>query len=106
MLCKVIFGRNFNCSISLGKNINHLVLGENFKQQIFLSESIKYLNIDCNNYEIVDNMTNCIRYFDGHCSFRLPLNNVPNSLKKIKINNWGYKCTYKRGIDAQIRSKN
>lgn len=94
-------GRHFNHSIILTLRITHLTLGYGFKHQIILTPNIIVLTIDCNNYTIIDNLTNGTKHlvFGSNCI--LPLGHVPNSVEKINI--WA--CERERLINAHPMTK-
>jgi hypothetical protein len=52
--------------------------------------NIEYLNISCNNTYLIDNLLNSLEELILNNYFNLPLNNLPNSIKIIKIFNNNY----------------
>ena len=52
--------------------------------------NIKYLNLNCNNQNIVENLPNSIVELVLCYDFDLELNNLPTSIKKISIRNPNY----------------
>ena len=84
---ELFFGMNFNQSINFVEGIKKLSLGYNFNQSVELPLSIKYLKLETyfNNPQLIDNLPNGVEelvvgYFCGS-----ELNNLPNSIKIIKL---------------------
>ena len=61
-------------------------LGYNFNQSLELPSSIKILLIECNHLFLMENLHNGIEELHLGYDFNLELNNLPNSIKKIKFN--------------------
>ncbi len=47
--------------------------------------NIKYLNIDCNNLYLIENLPDSLEELILNENFNLPLNNLPNSIKFIQL---------------------
>ena len=83
-----IFGHNFNQQIIIPQNVTHLTFGHHFNQRVNLP-NIKYLQIDCNNIDIIENLPNSIEEIIFGSRFNLELQNLPNSIKKISFDYYG-----------------
>ena len=88
-LTHLTFGFCFNQPIILTNNLTHLTLGNIFNQQIELL-NIKYLNISCNTMHLIENLPNSLKELILNNNFDLPLNDLPNQLKIMKILNNSY----------------
>ena len=107
-LTHLTFGNNFNQPVILTDNLTHLTFGCDFNQLMTLPQSLIYLElskeyenyvelinveilkINCNNINLIDNLSNHVRELILGYSFNLPINNLPNSIKKIVILNKNY----------------
>ena len=82
-------GSKFNQPLtnSLDKltNLTHLTLGYEFTHELYLSPNIKILTLDCNNQNLIDNLSNSIEQLNFNQNFNLLLDNLPNSIKKISL---------------------
>ena len=78
------FGNNFNQQVTIPQNVTHLTFGKEFNQRVNLP-NIKYLQIDCNNIDIIENLPNSIEEIIFGMWFNLKLQNLPNSIKKISF---------------------
>ena len=78
------FGHYFNQQVIISQNVTHLNFGFHFNQQVNLP-NIKYIQIDCNNIDIIDNLPNSIKEIEFGYNFGLELQNLPNSIKKISF---------------------
>ena len=91
---ELTFGFHFNHSLndSLSKltNLKKLSLGYRFNQPIDIPHGIKKLFLDCNSHLIIDYLPSNVVELEFGGSFNLELNDLPNSIKKIKILNSGY----------------
>ena len=83
----LIFGYKFNQSIIIPKNVTHLTLGYHFDQPLNLS-NIKYLELNFNNINLIENLPNSIEEIKFGNWFNLELNNLPNSVKKISFSKY------------------
>lgn len=86
----------FNCGCKFGKSIvltpriTYLKLADLYVYPIILTQRIKNLWIESDNYYIVDNLTNNIKYITLGNHFYLPLENVPSCNPKIDVLNMKY----------------
>lgn len=114
-LCKITFGCSFNQRIVLSKHLHYVVFGFRFNQHVILTKNITHLavrelrgictellnitdiSIENNDYAI-DNLSNNISHIKIGCNFTLPLGNVPNSAKNVKVHNlnYQYKSRFKK----------
>jgi hypothetical protein len=67
-----------------------LSLGEEFNQQVDLPLGLKYLKLNTDNEYIIDNLVNTIEELEFGENFNLKLENLPNSIKQISLNNVYY----------------
>lgn len=104
----IIFGSSFNQPINITDSLYHLVLRDIYNQPIISSnnliflmigynfdypiqlEKVKYLDINCNNEYIINNLPNTLEKIFLNRGFNLPLDNLPNQLKSIVISNTNY----------------
>lgn len=103
------FGSYFNQPIVLGKHVKYLTLSEMFrksfisnknlrhltislmtKEQNFLLEQITHLTIECFDHHVQDKLTNDIKELGFKYHTTVPMNNIPNIIKRIPIK----KCRY------------
>ena len=90
---QLIFGDNFNQSINPVnklKKLTNLYLGLKFDQELYLSSNIKILTLNCNNQNLIDMLPNTIEQLKFDLDFNLPLDNLPNSIKKISFSHYKY----------------
>jgi len=91
---KLTFGYCFNQpldnTLSNLVNLRELTLGNYFNQSIDIPDRIKKLTLYCNSQSIIDYLPSNIEELELGYSFKLELNNLPNSSKKIKILNQFY----------------
>jgi hypothetical protein len=80
------FGCNFNQPIDLPQTIIHLTFGICFNQNVILPMGLKYLNLNCSNEYILDNLVDTIEELELNMFFDLKFNNLPNNIKKIIFN--------------------
>lgn len=80
-----------------------LTLGMKFMQPIDLTPNVRDLKIDCENYHIINNLTNTVEHLLIRNNFNLPLDNIPNGVTKITIKNIYY--NYKHLIPKIIIEK-
>ena len=88
---------NFDCEFSqpidnvliVLKNLKKLSLSYDFDKEIILPPNIKILSIACNNQNLMDSLPNTIEILEFQEWFDIPMDNLPNSIKKITI----YYCT-------------
>ena len=93
-LRKLTFGHWFNQPLTdLLSNLvylDELSLGYDFNQPIMIPDGIKKLTLNCDSQSIIDYLpSNIEELVLGDC-FNLELNDLPNSIKKIKIINEFY----------------
>ena len=105
-LTYLAFGKSFNQYVELPNSLTHLTLNNNFSYSINLAY-IKYLNINCNNTDLIENFPNSLeeiifgknfiqpiykfpnkikRLVFLHDNYNQDLNNLPDSVKKIRLN--------------------
>ena len=77
------FGEDFNCEINLPPLLTHLIFGIEFNSNVNLPSTLKYLKIDSNNKYLINNLIDGIEELHLEFHFRLKLNDLPNSIKKI-----------------------
>lgn len=81
------FGFHFNHSISIELdklfNLEKLSLDFYFTQQTIIPPNVKYLELNCNNEFIMNNLSEPIKELSFGCLFNLPLDNLPNNIEKI-----------------------
>ena len=65
-------------------NVTHLTFGYNFNQQVNLP-NIKYIKLDCDNINLIENLPNSVEEIEFSYNFNLELHNLPNSIKKISF---------------------
>ena len=53
-LTHLTFGEYFNQEVNLSPNLIHLTFGWNFYKQVNLPFSVHFLDLDCNNVNIID----------------------------------------------------
>jgi hypothetical protein len=68
--------------------LTHLTFNYYFNQKVNLPNQIIYLNLDCSNSNIVDNLPFGIKELELTNNFNLELNNLPNSIEKITFNKY------------------
>ena len=78
-------GHYFNQEVTkLPRQLTHLTFGYNFnKPNIYLPLTIKYLKLNCNNPNIIAQLSSNIEVLDLDKEFNLELNDLPTLLKKI-----------------------
>ena len=84
----LVFGIRFNQQVIIPENLTHLAFGWNFNQPINLL-NVKYLNLNCNNINLIENLPNSIEEIELGNNFNLELLNLPNSIKKICLCYYG-----------------
>jgi len=89
-LTQLTFGDDFdhplvNCFVHQTQ-LKELTLGWAFNQELNILSSIKKLNLNCNNINLIENLPNSIEELKFDCCFDLLLTNLPNSIKIISIN--------------------
>jgi len=84
------FNQPLNYSLSKLVNLQELTLGKNFNQSIDISNKIKKLILKCNSKSIIDYLPFSIEELVFGYDFNLELNDLPSSVKKIKIYNRFY----------------
>ena len=62
--------------------------GNKFNQLVDLPSSIVYLKLACDNTSIIDYLPESIEELELDYDFNLELNNLPNSIKKIRFYNY------------------
>ena len=78
------FDYHFNQQVIIPHNVTHLTLGHKFNQQVNLP-NIKYIKLNCNNIDIIENLPNSVEEIELDMLFNLKLQNLPNSIKKINF---------------------
>ena len=93
-LRKLILGNVFNQSLNLILsnlvNLEELFLGIHFNQPIDIPHGIKKLSLHCNSQSIIDYLPSSIVELEFGWDFNLELDDLPGSIKKIKILNAFY----------------
>ena len=93
-LQQLTFGYNFNQPLanSLIKliNLQQLTLGYEFKQKLEIPFNIRILNLECNNQYIINNLPDSIEELELGIWFNLKLDNLPSSMRIIRIKNVKY----------------
>ena len=93
-LRELTFGWNFNQPLNdlLSKldNLRELTLNFNFNQPLDVPVGIKKLALNCNRQYIIDYLPSSIEELELGLDFNLELNDLPSSIKKIKILNEDY----------------
>jgi hypothetical protein len=84
-LTHLTFGYYFDQPIILTNNLTHLTFGDCFNQPTELA-NIKYLNINCNNIHLIENLPNSFEILILNYNFNLLLDDLPNSIKVIELN--------------------
>jgi hypothetical protein len=85
-LTHLTFGLCFNQPIkNLPQTITHLNIGFCYNKNVDLPFGILYLKFDSNNKNIIEHLPNSIEELELSLFFNLELNNLPNSIKKIKF---------------------
>ena len=74
----------FNQQVIIPQNVTHLTFGYYFNQKVNLP-NIKYIKLDCNNIDIIENLPNSVEEIEFDYNFNLELQNLPNSIKKISF---------------------
>ena len=89
-LTHLTFGYDFNQFILIPNSLTHLTFGRNFNKNIELPENLLFIKMFQPSIEMVEKMPNHVKelciYFDYCDVFRLE--NLPNSIEKLEINNW------------------
>jgi len=93
-LKELTFGENFNQPLNNSlvdlHNLRELTLGKYFNQQVVILDGITKLTLDCNSQSIIDYLPSSIEELVLGLDFNLELNDLPSSIKKIKICNTRY----------------
>ena len=71
-------------------NLQQLTLGHEFKQKLEIPFNIRILNLNCNNQYIIDNLPNSIEELELGIYFNLKLDDLPSSMRIIRIENEKY----------------
>ncbi len=85
-LTHLIMGSMYNRQIHLNENLTHLTMGHNFNQPIQLTDKIKYLCLNSNPHNLIDNLLNGIEELELGDVFNSQMNNLPTSIKILKLN--------------------
>lgn len=91
-LIELELGRDFNQPIVLPNKLMHLKISYNFKYNTVLPETLYELAIECNNYNIIDNLPNNLKNLGTGFMFFLPFESLPNSMDNLIINSDDYDC--------------
>ena len=67
-----------------------ITFGHDFNQSVMLPFNITYLKLNCKNTNIIDYLPESIEELELYLNFNLELNNLPNSIKKIRFHNYDY----------------
>ena len=93
-LQQLTFGKYFNQPLanSLDKliNLQQLTLGREFNQKIEIPFNIHILNLNCNNQYLIENLPDSIKELELEFMFNLKLDNLPSSMRIIRIKNIFY----------------
>lgn len=92
-LIELELGRDYNQPIVLPNNLMYLRIGHCFKHNIVLPETLCDLIIDCNNYNIIDNLPNNLDNLCTGFMFFLPFDSLPNSIDNLIIYSNDYDCS-------------
>lgn len=106
---KLKFGNDFNQQINIPPTLTHLTVGIYFKQFILLPCKLVYLNsqsiedeyfidtqnvveltINSNNLKQINNLSNSLKKLTLDYNFKLPIDNLPNSIENLSILNSSY----------------
>lgn len=88
-LTHLTFGYEFNQKVNLPEKLTYLIFGFNFNQKVNLPNNIIKLKINNNKIDI-DYLSNNLEELElGKC-FNLQIDNLPNSIKILKIFNDNY----------------
>ena len=75
------FGEEFNQQV----NLTHLTFDFEFNQQVNLPFNVKYLNIDCDNVNIIDYLPDSVEELVFGSDFNLESNDLPSSIKNLLL---------------------
>ena len=89
-LIHLTFGYCFNQQVNLPPNLTHLTFGWKFNQQVNLPFSVQFLELDCNNINIIDYLSDNVEELVLGYNNILELNDLPSSIKKLVIKNEDY----------------
>jgi hypothetical protein len=89
-LTHLIVHDEFNKQIIMNDKLTHLTLGCEFNQKINLPETLIYLDIQTNPFDLIDFLPNKLEELILNTEFNSELNNLPNSIKIIKLLNSCY----------------
>ena len=90
-LTHLTFSYYFNQDVStLPPSLTHLTFGYKFNQQYNISPNIKYLKLNCNNVYIINSLPNSVAELELDEDFHLGLDNLPTSIKILRINKKSY----------------
>ena len=70
------YGSQFNQQVILHPNLTHLTFGHDFNQQVNLLFSVQFLELECNNVNIIDYLPDIVEEFIMGLNFNLELNNL------------------------------
>jgi len=84
------FNQSLDNALSNLHNLQKLTLGYDFNQHINIPEWITNLVVNCNSHSIIDYLPSNIVELEFGSYFNLELNDLPSSIKKIKIRNEDY----------------
>lgn len=122
LMTHVMFGYNFNKPIELPRNVIYVCFEHIFSQPIILTKKMTYLSmgyhfkirpidiasnittldIQCNNYDFVDNLPNNVKHLYLGCFFTIPIFNVANSVVQVNIGYPSYEYKYLFGSRAHF----
>ncbi len=91
-------GWDFNHSIQLNQKLKHLTMSFSFNQPIRLTNEIKYLCLSLISYphNLIDNLPNGVKELEFGVTFNSPMNNLPTSIKIIKLDC----CVYEHDLNC------
>ena len=84
------FNQQITNSLEKLINLQQLTLGYEFKQKLEIPFNINVLNLDCNNQYLIENLPNSIEEIELGDYFDLKLDNLPSSMRIIRIKNAKY----------------
>lgn len=80
-------GYHFDQKIILPTKLTHLKLGYCFKHNIVVPQTLKFLYLDVEHDQILDNLPNTLETLYIHNNYKNPLSNLPNCLKNLELYN-------------------
>jgi len=71
--------------VNLPPNLTHLTFGSHFNQQVNLPFRVQFLEVRCNNINIIDYLPDSVEELVLGSYFNLELNNLPSSIKNLLL---------------------